>query len=205
MPAISLFLLLVQLDFSLLVFGYSKRLCHVVAIGDVTTLCVLPTASCRAWGGGGAQFESKSFCKLLAGGYCSLFRKIFMAETVRFLLGIFFRSARVTEIGRHMGNWFSASSDCGAQLLGYTVANAYYTTPTSRDSAALFGSVHRKSFQEGHPARIVLSLRDSLEEYINIVVLLVSSCIPGETRCCHLEEWPTSEWGQMDKLFFPSI
>merc|ERR1712078_396382 len=90
LPAISLFLLLVQLDFSLLVFGYSKRLCHVVAIGDVTTLCVLPTASCRAWGGGGAQFESKSFCKLLAGGIAVFFVKYLWQKRSVFCWEFFF-------------------------------------------------------------------------------------------------------------------
>jgi len=73
LPAISLFLLLVKLDVSLLVFGYSKRLCHVVAFGKVTTLSVLPPHRLMPSCGGGAQSESKSCCKLLAGGYCSFF------------------------------------------------------------------------------------------------------------------------------------
>jgi len=84
LPAISLFLILVKLDVSLLVFGCSKRLCHVVAFGKVTTLCVLPPHRLMpSWGV--VQSESKSFCKLLAGGgeYCSsFFHRIFVAEMV---------------------------------------------------------------------------------------------------------------------------
>jgi len=83
LPAISLFLLLAKLDVSLVVFGYSKRLCHVVAIGKVTTICVLPPHRLMPSWGGVAQSESKSCCKLLAGGYCSsFFRRIFVAEMV---------------------------------------------------------------------------------------------------------------------------
>lgn len=67
LPAISLFLLLVKLDVSLLVFGYSKRLCHVVAIGKVTTLCVLPPHRLMpSWGG--CAIRVKELLQTFGGG-----------------------------------------------------------------------------------------------------------------------------------------
>lgn len=69
LPAISLFLLLVKLDVSLLVFGYSKRLCHVVAFGKVTTLSVLPPHRLMpSWGGGGCAIRVKELLQTFGGG-----------------------------------------------------------------------------------------------------------------------------------------